>query len=244
MRISIITATFNSCATIESAIVSVLGQSHKDIEHIVIDGASTDGTLRVIEKYKSRISKVVSERDGGLYYALNKGLALAKGDIIGFLHADDVYAADDVFEKLTASFVQSHADAVYGDLAYIKKDGSTLRHWRAGEYDAAALEGGWMPPHPTFFVKREIYQRYGAFNTDFKISADYDLMMRFLYVHKIRATYLPELLVRMRVGGVSNGSVANVLQKSLEDYRVIRKCALGGVVTLLKKNFSKIPQFF
>lgn len=242
MKISVVTVCFNSAATIGSAVGSVLSQSLRP-EYIVIDGASTDGTLDLLERHRADISRLVSEKDGGMYHALNKGFTMASGDIIGLLHADDVYAGPDTLEKVAGLFEKTGADAVYGDLAYVRADGSVLRYWRAGDYDRSSLERGWMPPHPAFFARRSVYDRFGLFDTSFRIAADYDLMTRLLYRERIKAVYLPELLVKMRSGGMSNRSLVNIVRKSVEDYRIMRRHGLGGIGTLLMKNFSKLPQF-
>lgn len=244
MKISIITACYNSSANIEAALRSVSGQTYSPLEYIVVDGASTDGTLAILEKYRGKIYKLVSERDAGIYDALNKGFSAATGDVIGLLHSDDVYAGEDVLAKVAKVFEATGADAVYGDLAYVRADGGTLRYWKAGEYDRSTLERGWMPPHPALFVKEAIYDQFGLFDTRFKIAADYDLMVRLLYRHGVKAVYLPELLVKMKVGGTSNRSLANIVRKSREDYQIIRKYGLGGLCTLLGKNLSKVSQFF
>ncbi len=246
MKVSIITAVYNSSRFIESCITSVLGQTCPDIEYIVVDGGSTDGTLEVIRKYEGRISRWISEPDQGIYYAFNKGIGLASGDIIGFLHADDVYAGNDVIETVVSHMVRGHADSCYGDLLYVdKKKGKVIRYWKSCRYREGLFRRGWMPPHPTFFVRKEIYDRHGRFNTEFKIAADYELMLRFLEKRKISTFYVPEVLVKMRVGGTSNGSLRNMIIKSSEDYRAWRVNGLdGGVTTVLMKNLTKIPQFF
>jgi len=244
MKISIITAVHNSRETIESCLQSVLGQDWKDLEYIVVDGASTDGTLDIINKYRPRINTVVSHKDDGVYHALNEGLELASGEVVGILHADDIYAADDVLSRVADVFAEKDPDSVYGDLVYTKRNGELLRYWKAGDYDSAILKSGWMPPHPSFFVKRSVYKRYGPFNTDFKIAADYELMLRFLFKRGISAAYLPEVLVKMRVGGKSNKDLGSILAKSREDYRILKMHGAGGLRALLFKNILKIPQFF
>jgi len=244
MKISIITAVYNNRETIENSLLSVLGQTWPEIEHIVVDGGSTDGTLDIINKYRDRIAVVVSGKDGGIYHALNKGVCLSTGEVVGVLHSDDVYEDPGVLAKVAAVFAEKKTDAVYGDLVYTRRDGRLLRYWKAGEYDASSLRNGWMPPHPSFFARREVYEKFGSFNTEFRIAADYELMTRFLFKHGISASYLPEVLVKMRVGGKSNKNLANIIAKSREDYRIIKMHSLGGLGTLFLKNFGKLHQFF
>lgn len=243
VKISIVTACFNSAATVGAAAESALGQSPKP-EYIVVDGASTDGTLAALEKRRGDISRLISEKDGGMYFALNKGIGAASGDAVGFLHADDVYAGPGALAAVAETFAASGADAVYGDLAYVRGDGSLLRYWRAGAYSRGSFRRGWMPPHPALFLKRAVYERLGLFDTSYRIAADYEFMVRALYRHAVKAVYLPRLLVRMRAGGMSNRGLGNILLKSREDYRVIRGYGLGGVGTLAMKNLAKLPQFF
>lgn len=245
MRISVITAVYNARGTVADAIDSILAQSHPDIELIVIDGASTDGTQEVLERYRDRIGVLVSEPDNGIYDALNKGIARASGDIVGFLHADDVLAGKDVLAKVAGAFDDPDVDAVYGDLVYVSKaePDRIIRYWKSGAYARDRLRSGWMPPHPTYYVRRSIYERLGAFDTAFRIAADYDCMLRHLYGGGIACDYIPEVLVKMRVGGASNRSLKNILRKSAEDYRAIRRNRAGGVGTLLWKNLGKLPQF-
>ncbi len=246
IKISVVTAVFNSKPTIAQAIESVLSQSYSAVESIVIDGASTDGTLVVLETYRPRLSLIVSERDEGIYDALNKGLKHATGDVVGFLHADDVFENSEVLAKVAAAFQDMSVDAVYGDLVYVQHSdiGRVIRYWQAGQYDAALLSRGWMPPHPTFYVRRSVYERLGGFNTQYRIAADYDTILRFLAVGKIRAAYIPAVLVRMRAGGISNRSLKTILRKTWEDFEVVRRNNVGGVGTILKKNFSKLSQFW
>lgn len=245
MRISVVTAVYNARDTIADAMESILQQSHADIESIVIDGASRDGTCELLEGYRHRIDTLVSEPDGGIYDALNKGLAHARGEVIGFLHADDVLAGTDTLERVAKAFADPSVDAVYGDLVYVSRHepGRIIRYWQAGEYLPHRLRRGWMPPHPTFYVRRRVYERLGAFDTTLHIAADYDCMLRFLIKGGIRCRYIPEVLVIMRMGGASNRSWSNIARKSAEDYRAIRRNHAGGVMTLVQKNMTKLPQF-
>jgi len=264
VKVSIITASFNNLDTIEDTIRSVLSQKYEDIEYIVVDGASSDGTVEIVKKYANnpplppfakgggfsdsrRIAKFVSEPDNGIYHALNKGLKMATGDIVGFLHADDVYAHGMVIDWVVSRIMNCNTDSCYGDLQYVhKKDiNKIFRHWRSCYYTDGLFKKGWMPPHPTFFVKKEIYDEHGHFNTDFKIAADYELMLRFLERNKISTHYIPEVLVKMRTGGKSNKSLKNLIIKSFEDYKAWKVNKLdGGLYTILLKNISKLPQFF
>ena len=247
MKITIITITYNSAATIEQTINSVLNQDYKNIEYIIVDGGSTDNTLKVIEKYKTRISKFISEKDNGLYDALNKGLALATGDFIGILHSDDFYIDNTILEKYVNTFIKNNSDAVYSDLFYVNKDDTNkvIRKWKSGNHKPNSFLHGWMPPHPTFFVKRSLYEKYGKFNLDFKHSADYELMLRFIHKHKIKLTYLKEFTIKMRVGGQSNASVQNRLNANLEDRKAWKVNGLKPrFYTSYLKPFRKILQFF
>jgi glycosyltransferase involved in cell wall biosynthesis len=246
IKISVVTAVFNRQQTIDQAIDSVLSQSHPAVESLVIDGASTDGTLAMLESYCSRLDVFISEPDLGIYDALNKGIKHATGDVVGFLHADDVFENNEVLAKVAAAFHDPDVDAVYGDLVYVRHDNisQVIRYWKSGLYDDAALSRGWMPPHPTFYVRRSVYERLGGFDTRYRIAADYDTVLRFLAVSKIRATYIPEVLVRMRAGGISNRSLRTIARKSLEDIKVLRRNKVGGLRTLLQKNLSKVSQFW
>lgn len=244
MKISIITATYNSQDTIADAINSVASQTYKHIEHIIIDGKSTDNTLEIINENSGRISKLISESDTGIYDALNKGIKNATGDVIAFLHADDIYVDNTIIEKAANLFHEKQTDSIYGDLLYVSKENTNkiIRNWKAGEYSFSKLKRGWMPPHPTFFVKKEIYKQYGLFNTDFKIAADYDIILRFLGKHKISTAYLPVVMIKMRVGGESNKSIKNIIKKMKEDVKALKKNNLGGRQTVFMKNIIKIPQ--
>ena len=245
LHISVITAVLNRAQTLGESLASVHGQTWQDVEHVLIDGGSTDGTRDVIDAHKAGIAKVHSSADAGPYYALNKGLALATGDVVGFMHADDMFASPRALEKVAAAFEDPSVGAVYGDLVYVRKDNSSrvVRYWQAGQYQRQYLTQGWMPPHPTFYVRRELYARFGDFNTRYQIAADYDHMLRLLWRERVHAAYVPEVLVRMRMGGLSNRSLFNMLKKSREDYSAMRENGIGGLQTLLLKNVAKLPQF-
>lgn len=247
MKISIITITYNSASTIVETILSVLNQSYKNIEYIIVDGNSTDDTLKIIDNYRSKISTVVSEKDNGLYDALNKGISLATGDVIGILHSDDFYSNNLVLEKYAATFLKTGADAVYSDLYYVDKDNTSkiIRKWKSGKYTPNSFLFGWMPPHPTFFVKSELYKKYGNFNIQFKTAADYELMLRFIYANKISVSYLPEFTVKMRTGGKSNVSLQSRLNANMEDRKAWEINNLKPkFYTLYLKPFRKIFQYF
>lgn len=245
MKISIITSVYNNAATIEDAIRSVLSQTYTNIEYIVVDGASKDGTTEIIKKYENQISKFVSEKDKGIYDGLNKGVDLATGDVIAFLHSDDIYENENVIADVVKLFETTNTDSIYGDLVYVDKNDTNkiFRYWKSGEYTFKKLCNGWMPPHPTFFVKREFYEKYGKFDLSYGIAADYDFMLRMLGKYKITTAYLPKVLYKMRVGGASNRSIKNIIQKSQEDIKALKNNGIGGLHTIILKNLSKIPQF-
>lgn len=245
LQISVVTAVYNRVATLGETLRSVHGQTWGNVEHIVIDGGSTDGGLDVLAQHKSGIAKMISEPDRGLYDALNKGIGQASGDIVGFMHADDQFASPLALARIAAAFSDPSVSAVYGDLAYVKETDATrvIRYWRAGSYRRDQLTQGWMPPHPTFYVRREIYSRFGGFDTRYRIAGDYENMLRILWRGGVQPTYIPELLVRMRMGGTSNASVFNMLRKSREDYAAMRQNGMGGLHALLLKNVTKLPQF-
>ena len=246
MKISIITIAYNSENSISDAINSVLSQTYPDIEYIIVDGKSKDKTVEIVKSYGNKISKFVSEPDKGIYDALNKGIEMASGDVVGFMHSDDLFADEHVIEKVARLFKEKNVDSIYGDLNYVFKNDTNkiLRYWKSDEFSLRRLKFGWMPPHPTFYVKRKIYEKYGGFDIDFKISSDYDSMLRFLGKYKISTAYLPEVMIKMRVGGASNRSLKNIIQKSTEDFRAIRKNKFGNIFTLIFKNLRKVKQFF
>lgn len=245
MKVSIITIAYNSGHAISDAINSVISQTYNDIEYIIVDGKSKDNTVDIVKSFGDKISKFVSEPDKGIYDALNKGIGMATGDIIGFMHSDDLFASDKIIEHVVEKFKKNDSDSLYGDLQYVYKENTdkVLRYWKSGNYTLGKLKMGWMPPHPTFYVKRWVYEKYGGFNIDMGIAADYDTMLRFLGKHKISTQYLPEVMVKMRVGGASNRSLKNIIKKSREDWDAIKRNQFGNIFTLIFKNLNKITQF-
>lgn len=245
MKISVITVTFNSAATILDTLKSVNSQDYVDIEHILIDGASTDATLEIAKKYGDRITAVVSEKDQGIYHALNKGIALATGDVVGFLHSDDIFSDEGVLSQVAEKFIEENADAVYGNLNYVSKSdtGVIIRRWVSGKFTRSKFKNGWMPPHPTLYMKRKHYLSYGCFDVKFAISADYESMLRFFWRHKLSASYIPRVLVKMRIGGESNRNIRNVYIKMKEDGEAMKKNGIPPFRALLFKNLSKVKQF-
>lgn len=245
MKVSIITATYNSAATIEAALDSVQSQSYKNIEHIIIDGASTDATLSLLQK-NGFSGKLVSEPDKGIYDAMNKGIELASGDIIGILNSDDLYANPTIIEKVVELFETQQCDAVYGDLDYVDSVDITQvkRRWKAGSFKKGDFLLGWMPPHPTFFVRKTVYEQYGKFNLNLFTAADYELMLRFLYRYEVKVAYLQEIMVKMRTGGASNQSLRNRLLANKGDRLAWEINGLKPYwFTLFAKPLRKITQF-
>lgn len=247
MKISIITVVYNGEKTIRDTILSVLEQDFCNKEYIVIDGASSDGTMQIVAEYADRIQVVRSEPDTGIYDAMNKGIALATGDIVGILNADDVYANQEVLSLVARQFEIPHTDSCHGDLVYV--DAPTgqkvTRKWVSGAFRPNAFLWGWMPPHPTLFLKRNIYEKYGTFRLDMGSAADYELMLRMLHKHRIRTAYIPEVLVKMRAGGVSNLTVWNRWKANRKDRQAWKVNHLKPYpFTLLLKPLRKLHQFF
>jgi glycosyltransferase involved in cell wall biosynthesis len=248
MKVSIITITYNSAATLEDTLQSVVNQDYPNIEYLIIDGKSKDNTLLIVDKYKDKITKVVSEKDKGLYDALNKGIALATGDIVGMLHSDDLYASNHVISDVVETFKNNAgADGVYADLVFVDRNdiNKVTRTWESGDYEEGDFLSGWMPPHPTFFVRKECYERYGGFNTSLRLSADYELMLRMIHKNKIKLAYLPKVVVKMRMGGVSNVSLFVRLKANIEDKMAWKLNGIKpGLFTRFLKPASKIMQYF
>lgn len=247
LQVSVITVCYNNSQTIEATIKSVVSQDYENMEYILVDGASTDETLQIIDRYKKHIATVVSEKDNGIYYAINKGIALATGDVIAILHADDFYADPTIISKVVNALETAKTDTVYGDLQYVDRDDTArvIRNWKAGVYLRDNFLRGWMPPHPSFFAKRNCYIEFGNFNTSLKSSADYELMLRFLYKNNCTTTYIPEILVKMRAGGQSNSSIKNRIHANREDKKAWQLNDLDPhFLTFIRKPLSKLKQFF
>lgn len=245
MKISIVTATYNSAKTIQHTIDSLLSQSYTDWEHIIIDGASGDDTLTIVRQnepqYANRL-RYISEKDDGIYNAINKGIDMATGDVIGILNSDDILADNDVLQQIADTFEKTQAQVVYGDLVYCKGD-TIVRYWKSNAFNYKQLKFGWMPAHPTFYCRREIYDTLGHYDEHLHISADYDFMLRTL-THNYRAVYLPKVLVKMQMGGISNRDLKSMRIKRSEDVYALRHNHIGyGWLTIFVKNIRKIMQF-
>ncbi len=246
MKVTLLTVCYNSAKTIEHTIRSVVNQTYKNIEYIVIDGQSSDNTLEIVQKYSQYISRIVSEKDKGMYDACNKGIGMASGEIIGILNSDDVLAHRDVIKNVVEKMCQSGADALYGDLKYVAQDDltKTMRYWKSGGFKKRKFLYGWMPPHPTFYIKKDAYERFGSFNLNLKSAADYELMLRMLFKHRLKTCYLPEVMVLMREGGMSNVTVSNRLRANREDQTAWKMNDLKAYFfTMWLKPIRKIPQF-
>lgn len=244
MKISVITVAYNSAGTLLDTVESVLGQTHREVEYLIIDGGSTDDTLAKLEPYRERLAQVVSEPDRGMYDAMNKGIARASGEVVAILNSDDVYADAGVLSKVALCFERSGADCVYGDLHYVSADMSrVVRNWRSGEYEPSRFHQGWHPPHPAFFVRRPVYEACGGFDLNLSIAADYELMLRVLVRHRRSAAYLPEVLVKMRTGGASNRSLKNIAVANLQCWKAWRQNQLGlSPWPVIRKPLSKLKQ--
>jgi glycosyltransferase involved in cell wall biosynthesis len=244
--VSIVTVVYNNASTIRDAIESVLSQDYPNIQYIIIDGGSTDGTLQIIEEYRSRIHTVISEKDKGIFNAMNKGLGLCQGEWSAILNSDDVYAASDVISKVNAEFDKTSCDAVYGDLVYVAPDNlnKVIRYWKSGKYHRNNFLYGWMPAHPSFFIRTKYYRQFGVFREELIISADYELMVRMLYKHKLTASWIPKVLVKMRTGGNSDGDLSRRIRANQEDKTSWTVNDLSPYwFTLFLKPLRKIGQF-
>lgn len=243
MKVSIITACYNSEKSILSALKSVEEQNYPDIEHIIVDGASTDDTLGIVQQFESTNISLVSEPDEGIYDALNKGIARSAGDVIGFLHSDDRFANSQSVSSLLA-YIRKGQVGVYSDLKYIGAEtGRTVRHWRAKQFQPHFLSRGWMPPHPTLFLNSQVYKELGGFDTSYTIAADYEFVLKLFARYGSSIGYLPKVEVLMATGGVSNRSFRNILLKMKEDARAMSNHDISPFRGLLMKNLTKIPQF-
>ncbi|MDP3857582.1 MAG: glycosyltransferase family 2 protein [Stagnimonas sp.] len=245
IKISLITVCYNSAATLRETLESVAAQTHPDIEHIIIDGGSRDATLDLVRQHRRHAGPLVSEPDRGIYDAMNKGLALASGEVVGFLNSDDVLAGPDVLARIAGVFASPATDACYGDLVYVsaRDPDRIVRYWRSRPYQAGLCRRGWMPAHPTFYVRRRIYQQHGGFDDSLSIAADFEICLRLLEVQRLPVTYLPGVLVRMRTGGASNASLRNIVRANREVSRALRKHGYpDGLGLILGKLASKLVQ--
>lgn len=247
MKVSIITVCYNAQDTIEETIQSVINQTYPDIEYIIVDGKSSDSTVSIAQKYLGKgVSQVFSEKDEGIYDGMNKGIKLATGELIGILNADDFYTDNEVVSDMVRQLTQNKTQSIYADLDYVDGTDTSLikRKWKSGKYDRMNFLKGWMPPHPTFFIQKSCYDQLGAFLTNMKSAADYELMLRMLFKHKVSTTYLPRTIIKMRVGGVSNHSIKNRINANKEDRKAWE---INGIkpkwYTLGLKPISKITQF-
>lgn len=245
MKITVITATYNSAATIIDTLASIAAQSYLNIEHVIIDGASKDDTVALVHQHGSSASKLVSERDSGIYDAMNKGLALATGDVVGFLNSDDVYADTDALQRVAQAFQDPRIDVVYGDLVFVAQDNldRVIRYWKSRDYTPGACASGWMPPHPTFYARRSVYETHGGFDLAFPVAADFEMALRLLDKAHVQSRYIPSVQVRMRMGGESTRSLKSVFLQNGETSRACLKHGLpGGACFVLRRLVSKLPQ--
>ncbi len=224
MKISIITATFNSESTVEDTLQSVINQTHPDIEHIIIDGKSTDKTLTIINKYRQHVSQLISEPDKGIYDAMNKGLQLATGDIIGFLNSDDVFENNGVLSRIASCFEDETIDGCHADIVYVAQDdlNEPRRYWQSSNYQTGDLNRGWIPAHPTFYLRKKIYQLAGEYSLNYRLASDYEFMLRVISKYNIKTTYIPEVMVKMRLGGATNQSLKNIIKQNVEIVRALK----------------------
>jgi len=249
LKISIITVTYNCVSVLSDCLNSVASQTYNNIEHIVIDGASTDGTLSLLNSKKHQLDTLVSELDEGIYDAMNKGIKIAKGDIIGFLNSDDFYANNEVISKVVSEFKKEPSlDACYADLIYVNQLNTSkiVRYFKSSEFKQGLFSKGWCPPHPTFFARRSVYERFGNFDLNFRIASDVELMMRFLEIHKINSRYIPEVWIKMRMGGTTNKNIKNIWAQNQEVISSFDKNGLSVnlIIFFINKIFSRFKQFF
>lgn len=245
MRISLVTATFNSSATVADSLRSVSSQMYGNIEQIVVDGGSSDITLKLVSEKGERVAKAISEPDNGIYDAMNKGIKCSTGDIVGTLNADDVYADNQVLSRVAAAFADPTVDICYGDLVYVSHGdlSKVLRVWRSSDYSPGLFLRGWVPPHPTFFVRRSVYEKYGGFDLAFPLAADFELMLRFLHCLGLKSVYIPHTLVKMRLGGATNKNLKNIFNQNVEIYRAGRKNNVPlGIRYFTGKLYDRVKQ--
>tara|TARA_B100001540_G_C15811349_1_gene644686 strand:- start:2742 stop:3518 length:777 start_codon:yes stop_codon:yes gene_type:complete len=246
-KISIITTSYNSSKTIRDTIDSVVSQDYENIEYIIIDGNSTDDTIDIINSYGNKISCLISEDDDGLYDAMNKGIRIATGDVVGILNSDDFYYTNHVISDVAEVFIFNDVDSVYGDLLYVDTidTDSIRRYWKSGSFNIKKIRTGWTIPHPTLFVKKEIYKKFGLYSIRLKNASDYEMILRLFYKNQISISYLPKIMVKMRIGGISNYSIWNRLRGNNEDYISWKMNGFNPPMFIrLRKPLSKLGQFF
>ena len=246
MKISLVTVTYNAEEFLERCINSVMCQTYSELEYIIIDGKSSDCTLNIINKFQNKIDQVITEADLGIYDAMNKGIKMATGDVIGILNADDFFATEDVVQIIANSFKNSKTDIIYGDLNYVERYNTDkiVRKWVSKEYHKKALNWGWMPAHPTFYARRELFEKLGYYNLNYGTAADYELMLRFMYKFNCTATYIKKVFVNMRVGGVSNITLKSRIKASLKDLKAMKANGVEfPLIALCLKPIRKIVQF-
>ncbi len=227
--VSLVTVAYNAAQTIEDTLRSVAAQTYRSLEHIVVDGGSSDATTRIAGCYAKRIAVLISEPDEGIYHAMNKGLRHCSGDVVGFLNADDLFVHEDVVRRIAGVFADSAVEACYADLVYVdrRNPAKVIRYWKSTPYREGLFKKGWVPPHPTFFVRRSVYERLGGYDTSYRLAADYELITRFMYRHHIVTAYIPEVLVKMRMGGATNRSIGNIVKQNAEIWRAARGNGIG-----------------
>ena len=246
MRVSIITVTYNSENYLADCIESVRKQTYGDIEHIIVDGKSTDGTIKIIQKYSKSIATWISETDRGMYDAINKGMMLATGDIIGVLNSDDMLASADVIMDIVACFDETGTDSIYGDLVYVDPvtPQKVMRFWKGLSYKRSRFNYGWMPAHPTFYIRKSVVEKFGLYENHYYTAADYEFMARYLYRYKVSSFYLPKMIVKMRMGGISNGNILRRLRANRRDYLAMKKNNIPfPLLVSILKPLIKIPQY-
>ena len=246
LKISIVTVCYNSATTIGGTINSVANQTYTNKEHIIVDGASKDATMQIVRASPS-VNHYVTEPDNGIYDAMNKGIAMVTGDIVGTLNADDFYVDDCVLEDVARAFSDPEVDACYSDLVYVAQNDTNriVRYWRSRPFQLGLFKRGWMPAHPTFFVRKQVYEELGSYDLDYKLGSDFELTMRFLEIYRIKAVYIPRVMIKMRLGGATNKSIANVIKGNFEAYHACKKNHYSVLpIFIIIKILLKIPQFF
>lgn len=247
MKVSIITTTYNTSKTVEETIKSVLAQNYSDIEYIIVDDKSIDNSLDVVYKYSTRVAKIVASEHRGIFGALNLGLSFVTGDVVAILNSDDFYISNDVIKTVVDEFKKTNADCVWGDMIVVDKNDTdkVIRNWKSSPYQEGKFQKGWHPPHPTFFVRKEIYDKYGLFRTDLWTSADYELILRFLEKHKITSSYIPKVLTKMRNGGSSSKGLYNWIRGNIGSYKAFKLNGLKiSPFFIIRKPLYKLSQWF